>query len=113
MRDPPAPQHNNSEVTTATHTESGTNADAEMGSLGFNPAVPSSVVGTDPLHEFQFDSEMGPVADISTFPPTMANPMSDDNVNGMMSMDTILSSNFWDSVLVPGTFCIFIDHGQR
>ncbi|KAK0463601.1 fungal-specific transcription factor domain-containing protein [Desarmillaria tabescens] len=42
--------------------------------------------------------------DISTFPPTMApNPSEEDihNANGM-TMDSILSSNFWDSVLVPG-----------
>ena len=55
---------------------------------------------------------MGPVAGISTFPLTMANPMSNDNINGMMSMGTILSSNFWDSMLVPGTFHTFMDRGQ-
>lgn len=54
-----------------------------------------------PLSEFQFDSEMGPVADVSTFPPTMApNPLEDSTAG--MTMDSILSSNFWDSVLVPG-----------
>lgn len=63
-----------------------------------------STVGSDslpdPLMEFQFDGEMGPVADISTFPPTMA-PHSDDHM-GMLSIDTILSTSFWDNVLVPG-----------
>ncbi|KAI0053938.1 hypothetical protein FA95DRAFT_1579033 [Auriscalpium vulgare] len=53
------------------------------------------------LSEFQFASEMGPVADISTFPPTMATGRVDDNM-GMLSMDSILSSGFWDNVLVPG-----------
>ncbi|SJL12170.1 uncharacterized protein ARMOST_15591 [Armillaria ostoyae] len=60
---------------------------------------PSSLLG-----EFHFDGEMGPAMDISTFPPTMApNPSEEDihNANGM-TMDSILSSNFWDSVLVPG-----------
>jgi hypothetical protein len=51
--------------------------------------------------DFHFDSEMGPVADISTFPPTMASNPSDDTL-GMLSMDSILSGGFWDSVLVPG-----------
>lgn len=57
----------------------------------------------DPLSEFQFDSEMGPVADISTFPPTMAPTNHSEDQLGMLTMDSILSSNFWDSVLVPGT----------
>ena len=52
--------------------------------------------------EFQFNSEMGPVVDISTFPPTMAPTHSNDHASGMLSMDSILSSGFWDSVLVPG-----------
>lgn len=52
-------------------------------------------------NEFQFESEMGPVADMSTFPPTMAANPSEDNM-GMLTMDSILSSGFWDSVLVPG-----------
>jgi hypothetical protein len=59
---------------------------------------------TDPsfmLNEFQFESEMGPVADISTFPPTMA-PNPAQNSMGSLTMDNILSSGFWDSVLVPG-----------
>ncbi|KAF9557137.1 hypothetical protein CPC08DRAFT_669049 [Agrocybe pediades] len=53
------------------------------------------------LNEFQFDSEMGPVADMSTFPPTMAPNPSDDNT-GVLTMESILSTNFWDSMLVPG-----------
>lgn len=53
------------------------------------------------LNEFQFDSEMGPVVDISTFPPTMAPTTSEDFLGGM-KMDSILSNAFWDSMLVPG-----------
>ncbi|KAG2019940.1 nuclear protein [Coprinopsis cinerea AmutBmut pab1-1] len=53
------------------------------------------------LNEFQFDSEMGPVADISTFPPTMAPPPAEQEM-GAMTMENILSSGFWDSMLVPG-----------
>ena len=55
------------------------------------------------LSEFQFDGEMGPVADMSTFPPTMAPPPPDDANAGLM-MENILSSGFWDSMLIPGTF---------
>ena len=56
------------------------------------------------MNEFAFDSEMGPgAADISTFPPTMAPHPSGVDMSSMLSMDSILSSEFWDSVLVPGT----------
>jgi hypothetical protein len=51
--------------------------------------------------EYMFNSEMGPVQDISTFPPTMA-PSSNQPPNDLLSMDTILSSGFWDSMIVPG-----------
>ncbi|KAJ6531569.1 fungal-specific transcription factor domain-containing protein [Mycena vulgaris] len=53
------------------------------------------------LNEFQFDGEMGPVADMSTFPPTMA-PTPSEDVMGALTMDNILSNGFWDSMLVPG-----------
>ncbi|KDR73689.1 hypothetical protein GALMADRAFT_251485 [Galerina marginata CBS 339.88] len=53
------------------------------------------------LNEFQFESEMGPVADMSTFPPTMAPAPSEDSM-GALTMENILSSGFWDSMLVPG-----------
>jgi hypothetical protein len=60
--------------------------------------------GQDPsflLNEFQFNSEMGPVADITTFPPTMAPYPPEDSMNAL-SVENILSSGFWDSMLVPG-----------
>jgi hypothetical protein len=50
--------------------------------------------------DFPCDGEMGPVADMSTFPPTMASN-ADDGL-GVLSMDSIFSSGFWDNVLVPG-----------
>lgn len=53
------------------------------------------------LNGFQFDSEMGPVADMSTFPPTMMSNPTDDET-AYIPMDSILSNNFWDNVLVPG-----------
>ncbi|PFH51718.1 hypothetical protein AMATHDRAFT_74760 [Amanita thiersii Skay4041] len=53
------------------------------------------------LAEFQFDGEMGPVADMSVFPPTMA-PLPAEDTSGGLSMDNILGAGFWDSVLVPG-----------
>lgn len=58
------------------------------------------------LSEFHFASEMGPVADMSTFPPTMAAPHPSDSL-GLLSMDSILSGGFWDNVLVPGEFVNF------
>lgn len=58
------------------------------------------------LMEFNFNSEMGPVADMSTFPPTMA-PMPTDDASAGMTMDNILSSGFWDSMLVPGKWSRF------
>lgn len=45
--------------------------------------------------------EMGPVMDMSTFPPRMA-PQTEEPPSQLLSMDSILSSDFWDSVLVPG-----------
>ncbi|KAF5373845.1 hypothetical protein D9758_000913 [Tetrapyrgos nigripes] len=51
--------------------------------------------------EFSFEGEMGPVVDMSTFPPTMGPNPVEDNSSGL-PMDSILSSDFWDSVLVPG-----------
>lgn len=63
------------------------------------------------LNEFQFDSEMGPVADISTFPPTMAPNPSEDTF-GSLTMENILSSGFWDSVLVPGKLTTVISRSS-
>ncbi|KAI0362543.1 hypothetical protein OH77DRAFT_1388652 [Trametes cingulata] len=54
------------------------------------------------LENFAYSGEMGPVADMSTFPPTMAPPPSGMDMS-MLSMDSILSADFWDSVLVPGS----------
>lgn len=76
------------------HSVVATANSAALGTISHSTGV------LDPLSEFQFDGEMGPVADISTFPPTMA-PHSDDHL-GMLSIDTILSTSFWDNVLVPG-----------
>jgi hypothetical protein len=108
--DPPPPT--NGEPPSAQPTESCTSGDAGVGTMGYNSSLTNGFAGNDPLNEFHFDSEMGPVADISTFPPTMANPTTDDNFSSMVSMDTILSNNFWDSVLVPGVPCMFTDYGQ-
>jgi hypothetical protein len=60
--------------------------------------------GFNLANEFQFDGEMGPVADMSTFPPTMAPPPNlEDNSTGL-TMENFLGSGFWDSMLVPGIF---------
>lgn len=56
------------------------------------------------LDNFAYSGEMGPVADISTFPPTMAPPQQHGMDMNMLSMDSILSADFWDSVLVPGAY---------
>ncbi|KAG1893272.1 fungal-specific transcription factor domain-containing protein [Suillus fuscotomentosus] len=68
--------------------------------FGGNPAM--GMNGTNGMSDYSFASEMGPVADISTFPPTMADMPSSDEHMGMLSMENILSNGFWDSVLVPG-----------
>lgn len=71
-----------------------------------SPNILGGGLDATPSAEFQFNGEMGPVVDISTFPPTMAPIHSNDHASGMLSMDSILSSGFWDSVLVPGAvFC--------
>ncbi|KAF5358103.1 hypothetical protein D9756_001250 [Leucocoprinus leucothites] len=57
------------------------------------------------MNEFNFESEMGLVADMSTFPPTMARPPNPTDDGAMMSaltMENIMSGRFWDRILVPG-----------
>lgn len=51
---------------------------------------------------YGFAGEMGPVADVSTFPPTMAPQVMPQAGQDMLSMDNILAAGFWDNVLVPG-----------
>lgn len=68
----------------------------------YEPGAQPADAGAYPPLDYQFASEMGPVADMSTFPPTMANSRDDDGGMGMLSMDTILNGGFWDNVLVPG-----------
>lgn len=65
------------------------------------------------MNEFHFESEMGPATDITTFPPTMAAPLQqpphsgEAGEGGMMAMENILSSGFWDNMVVPGTHFFF------
>ncbi|GJJ12364.1 hypothetical protein Clacol_006605 [Clathrus columnatus] len=49
---------------------------------------------------YQSAGEMGPAADISIFPPRMVD--TTEETSNLLSMDSILSSDFWDNVLVPG-----------
>ncbi|KAJ7080387.1 fungal-specific transcription factor domain-containing protein [Mycena belliarum] len=85
----------------------GSPGQADMPEFSTSPTLASFTAGADKgpasytLNEFQFDGEMGPVADMSTFPPTMAPPPSEDAM-GALTMDNILSNGFWDSMLVPG-----------
>ncbi|KAJ3709445.1 hypothetical protein C8R42DRAFT_730096 [Lentinula raphanica] len=51
-------------------------------------------------NSLRWPSEMGPVADVSTFLPTMVPDPMEDPASGM-TMDSVFSSNFWDNVLVP------------
>ncbi|KAH8106949.1 fungal-specific transcription factor domain-containing protein [Cristinia sonorae] len=71
------------------------------GSMAPPSIIPSNNGGEHASNEFQFQGEMGPVADITTFPPIMA-PQPLDSMSAMMSVDSILSTDFWDNVLVPG-----------
>lgn len=64
-----------------------------------NPSI--TVNGYNGMSDYQFASEMGPVEDISTFPPTMATLPPSEGME-MFSMENFLSHGFWDSVLVPG-----------
>ncbi len=53
--------------------------------------------------DYNLTGEMGPASDISTFPPTMAStpgPFVDDA--SILSMDSIVTPNFWDNLLIPG-----------
>jgi hypothetical protein len=68
----------------------------ELGSA--MPAPPTNGVFPSYDYYFQNDGEMGTVADISTFPPTMA----DQDQWPSLSVDNIFSTTFWDNVLVPG-----------
>jgi len=95
-------------------------ADGQQGHTGMEGAhTPDHGLGAysyahDPtflLNEFQFDSEMGPAADLSTFPPTMApappmpHPSSSSSASdphGSLAMEHILGTSFWESMLVPG-----------
>lgn len=55
------------------------------------------------MQNYRTVGEMGPVADLSTFPPMMAAPLSTEyESSAMLSMDSILSPGFWDNVLIPG-----------
>jgi len=63
------------------------------------------MLGIDPSLQAQgFQAgEMGPAADLSIFPPTMMISHASEGENPtMLSMDSILSPSFWDSVLIPG-----------
>ncbi|KAH9931689.1 uncharacterized protein BXZ73DRAFT_90131 [Epithele typhae] len=92
-------------VNSTEHTADGTTASSSADPLAPSFAqAPRQVnsLGADLLEAFSYTSEMGPVADMSTFPPTMAPHPQNAEMN-MLSMDSILSADFWDSVLVPGS----------
>ncbi|PCH37919.1 hypothetical protein WOLCODRAFT_22945 [Wolfiporia cocos MD-104 SS10] len=87
------------EATPSVHNDP---APSEVNVQQQNNGQVSSISAPDPFAGFFANGEMGPVADMSTFPPTMApNPNQVDM--SMLSMDSILSADFWDSVLVPGS----------
>lgn len=92
----------NGSLPNGSHAQNG--SDAQSGGLNLLGTGFDSILSPP---EFNLNSEMGPAADISTFPPTMV-PTTHDDVSAMLSMDSILSNGFWDSVLVPGKFEIFI-----
>jgi hypothetical protein len=88
----------------ATHNGGSPTQEVPQPQFSNSPTLASYNAGVDKgftLNEFQFDGEMGPVADMSTFPPTMAPTPSEDTM-GALTMDNILSNGFWDSMLVPG-----------
>ncbi|EPS94764.1 hypothetical protein FOMPIDRAFT_1038716 [Fomitopsis schrenkii] len=90
------------EETTSTTTEETAPREVDVSHQDGQITQASSAPAPDPFAGFFSNGEMGPVADMSTFPPTMApNPSLPDI--SMMSMDSILSADFWDSMLVPGS----------
>ncbi|KAK7467550.1 hypothetical protein VKT23_004603 [Stygiomarasmius scandens] len=94
--DPSAP----AEANASTSTDATANSLHSNGIIGGTSMQYGEASSTFPM-EFSFEGEMGPVVDMSTFPPTMGpNPV--EETNSGMPMDSILSSDFWDSVLVPG-----------
>ncbi|KAG6816697.1 hypothetical protein H0H87_003785 [Tephrocybe sp. NHM501043] len=75
--------------------------DPNVNGVTFNPGAAYAGEPGYSFNPYQFESEMGPVVDMSVFPPTMApNPPEGDMVPAL-TMDNILSSGFWDSVIVP------------
>ena len=64
-----------------------------------NPTTPGSLFDT--FADFQFEGQMGPVATCRHARRRWRLAPSEDNF-GMLTMDSILSSAFWDNVLVPG-----------
>ncbi|PPQ99355.1 hypothetical protein CVT24_009220 [Panaeolus cyanescens] len=96
----------NSHASNHSQASSNANASSNNGSgTGTDPFNPFSTGHAFP-DTFQFESEMGPAVDLTTFPPTMApNPNpghGQEEVMGALTMEHILSSGFWDSMLVPG-----------
>ncbi|KAH9843128.1 uncharacterized protein C8Q71DRAFT_699738 [Rhodofomes roseus] len=90
------------EEATSTATDESASRDMDLSQQDGHVAQLPPAHGPDPFAGFFSNGEMGPVADMSTFPPTMApNPSLPDM--SMMSMDSILSADFWDSMLVPGS----------
>jgi hypothetical protein len=87
----------------ATSSANGAGAVHQLPNNNIQPIAEGGEPAVYPPFDFQFASEMGPVADMSTFPPTMASSRPEDDAMGMLSMDSILSGGFWDNVLVPGT----------
>ncbi|KZT70077.1 hypothetical protein DAEQUDRAFT_810822 [Daedalea quercina L-15889] len=90
------------EETRSTTTDETASRDVDASRPDGHAAQPPPASAPDPFAGFFSNGEMGPVADMSTFPPTMApNPSLPDM--SMMSMDSILSADFWDNMLVPGS----------
>ncbi|KIK62893.1 hypothetical protein GYMLUDRAFT_41756 [Collybiopsis luxurians FD-317 M1] len=90
-----------SDPASGTNGGSQANGDATASTAVSVPQIHFQDVDIHPFSEFGFEGEMGPVMDMSTFPPTMAPNTMEEAATGM-TMDSIFSGNFWDSVLVPG-----------
>lgn len=71
---------------------------------GYAPQAPAQPLIGQAGGSFGFHGEMGPVADMSTFPPTMAAMAPHGPGEDVLSMDSILAGGFWDNVLVPGAY---------
>ncbi|KAF9532873.1 fungal-specific transcription factor domain-containing protein [Crepidotus variabilis] len=97
--------HNSQYNTSPSHTHRTPQQQNQMtGTPSSSPAFASDSLPLLSDYQFHFTGEMGPVQDMTTFPPTMAPPSNppEDSMGSALTMENILGNQFWDSMVVPG-----------